>query len=34
MLVGREKADKFDWNMLKGKEILGFRPGATLTHST
>jgi NitT/TauT family transport system substrate-binding protein len=29
MLVGREKADKFDWNMLKGKEILGFRPGST-----
>jgi NitT/TauT family transport system substrate-binding protein len=29
MLVGREKVDKFDWNMLKGKEILGFRPGST-----
>ena len=27
MLVGREKVDKFDWNALKGKEILGFRPG-------
>ena len=29
MLVGREKVDKFDWNALKGKEILGFRPGST-----
>ena len=29
MLVGREKVDKFDWNMLKGKDILGFRPGST-----
>jgi NitT/TauT family transport system substrate-binding protein len=29
MLVGREKVDKFNWNMLKGKEILGFRPGST-----
>ena len=29
MLVGREKVDKFDWKMLKGKEILGFRPGST-----
>jgi NitT/TauT family transport system substrate-binding protein len=29
MLVGREKIDKFDWAMLKGKEILGFRPGST-----
>ena len=29
MLVGRTKVDKFDWNMLKGKEILGFRPGST-----
>src|SRR5262245_25993104 len=29
MLVGREKADKFDWKTLKGKEILGFRPGST-----
>ena len=27
MLMGREKVDKFDWNMLKGKDILGFRPG-------
>ena len=29
MLVVREKVDKFNWNMLKGKEILGFRPGST-----
>ena len=29
MLVGREKTDKFDWNMLKGKDVLGFRPGST-----
>src|SRR3974390_1658059 len=29
MLLGREKVDKFDWNMLRGKEILGFRPGST-----
>lgn len=29
MLVGRTKVDKFDWSMLKGKEILGFRPGST-----
>jgi NitT/TauT family transport system substrate-binding protein len=29
MLVGREKVDKFEWSMLKGKEILGFRPGST-----
>src|SRR5262245_63580724 len=29
MLVGREKAAKFEWSMLKGKEILGFRPGST-----
>jgi NitT/TauT family transport system substrate-binding protein len=29
MLLGREKVDRFDWNMLRGKEILGFRPGST-----
>src|SRR5581483_4216980 len=29
MLVSRKKVDKFDWGMLKGKEILGFRPGST-----
>jgi NitT/TauT family transport system substrate-binding protein len=29
MLLGREKVDKFDWGMLRGKDILGFRPGST-----
>jgi len=29
MLMGRSKVDKFDWSMLKGKDILGFRPGST-----
>ncbi len=29
MLVGRDKVDKFEWSMLKGKKILGFRPGST-----
>jgi len=29
MLMGREKVGKFEWSMLKGKEILGFRPGST-----
>jgi NitT/TauT family transport system substrate-binding protein len=29
MLLGREKVAKFDWSMLKGKDILGFRPGST-----
>jgi NitT/TauT family transport system substrate-binding protein len=29
LLVGREKVAKFEWSMLKGKEILGFRPGST-----
>lgn len=29
MLVSRKKVDKFDWHMLKGKAILGFRPGST-----
>lgn len=29
MLIGREKVDRFDWQTLKGKEILGFRPGST-----
>jgi NitT/TauT family transport system substrate-binding protein len=29
MLVGREKVDRLDWKTLKGKEILGFRPGST-----
>jgi NitT/TauT family transport system substrate-binding protein len=29
MLMGRQKADKFDWSTLKGQEVLGFRPGST-----
>jgi len=29
ILMGRQKVDKFDWTSLKGKEILGFRPGST-----
>jgi NitT/TauT family transport system substrate-binding protein len=29
MLFGREKVDKFDWQQLKGKEILSIRPGST-----
>jgi len=29
MLVGRSKPEKFAWGMLKGQEILGFRPGST-----
>jgi NitT/TauT family transport system substrate-binding protein len=29
MLMGRTKVDKFDWSMLKGKNVLGFRPGST-----
>ena len=29
MLVGREKVDKFDWNMLRGKEIRGATNGST-----
>jgi NitT/TauT family transport system substrate-binding protein len=29
MLMGRTKVDKFDWSTLKGKNILGFRPGST-----
>src|SRR5262249_24907273 len=29
MLVGRNKVDKFEWSVLKGKDILGFRPGST-----
>jgi len=29
MLVGREKVDRFDWQQLKGKEILSIRPGST-----
>lgn len=29
MLMGRTRVDKFDWKVLKGKNILGFRPGST-----
>ena len=29
MLMGRTKVDKFDWSALKGKDVLGFRPGST-----
>src|SRR5215468_8857744 len=29
MLVGREKVEKFDWQQLKGKQILTNRPGST-----
>lgn len=29
MLVGRQKIDKFDWKMLKGKEVLGRSSGST-----
>jgi NitT/TauT family transport system substrate-binding protein len=29
MLMGRDKVGKFEWSMLRGKEILGFRPGST-----
>jgi NitT/TauT family transport system substrate-binding protein len=29
MLLGREKVETFDWNALRGRDILGFRPGST-----
>ncbi len=29
MLLSRNRIDKFDWSMLKGKDVLGFRPGST-----
>jgi NitT/TauT family transport system substrate-binding protein len=29
MLVGRERVDRFEWQQLKGKEILSIRPGST-----
>jgi NitT/TauT family transport system substrate-binding protein len=29
MLMAREKQQKFDWNSMKGKDVLGFRPGST-----
>lgn len=28
LLVSRKAADKFDWNQLKGKSIMAFRPGS------
>lgn len=28
-LVSRTKIDKFEWSMLNGKKIIGFRPGST-----
>ncbi len=27
-LLSRKPVDKFDWSMLKGKEVIGFRPGS------
>lgn len=29
MLIGRSKPEKFEWSMLKGQDVLGFRPGST-----
>jgi NitT/TauT family transport system substrate-binding protein len=29
ILVGRQKVDQFDWAMLKGQEVMGWRPGST-----
>lgn len=29
LLVARDKVERFDWNALRGKEILGWRPGST-----
>jgi NitT/TauT family transport system substrate-binding protein len=29
MLVARTKPEKFEWSMLKGQDVLGFRPGST-----
>jgi NitT/TauT family transport system substrate-binding protein len=29
VLVGRDKSDKFEWQQLKGKQILALRPGST-----
>ncbi len=29
LIMSREKIDKFEWSMLKGKDFLGFRPGST-----
>jgi len=27
-LLARKPVEKFDWSMLKGKEVIGFRPGS------
>jgi NitT/TauT family transport system substrate-binding protein len=29
LLMSRDKIDKFDWASLKGKEVMGWRPGST-----
>jgi NitT/TauT family transport system substrate-binding protein len=29
LLVARRKVDDFDWRILKGKDVLGWRPGST-----
>ncbi len=31
ILMGRQKIANFDWKMLKGKDVLGWRPGSTPT---
>ncbi|MDB5599397.1 MAG: hypothetical protein JWN71_1441 [Xanthobacteraceae bacterium] len=28
-LVSRQKIDKFDWSMMNGKKVIGWRPGST-----
>jgi len=28
-LIGRKKVENFDWSTLKGKDVLGYRPGST-----
>ena len=36
-LLARKPVEKFDWSMLKGKEVIGFRPGSnpvSYTHLT
>jgi len=29
LLVARQKVEKFDWRMLKGRDVVGWRPGST-----
>jgi NitT/TauT family transport system substrate-binding protein len=29
LLLARDKVERFDWNALRGKEIMGWRPGST-----